>query len=173
MALLEIDLELLGRTVQGDAAGLAGEALNRAQSVGQKRARSVASPASGQAPADRARRGSSRASARAVAVRHRHHVHARQRPGNASAGSDAVPVPGRPGSAAERPQIQPCAARVGGLERRRERARVDHRRRRRGFDVSSDVGQGTRADQHGANGWRPLAARSRFARSQAPARGCS
>jgi signal transduction histidine kinase len=33
MALLEIDLELLGRTVQGGPAGLAGEALNRAQSV--------------------------------------------------------------------------------------------------------------------------------------------
>jgi signal transduction histidine kinase len=33
MALLEIDLELLGRTVQGGAAGLAGEALTRAQSV--------------------------------------------------------------------------------------------------------------------------------------------
>ena len=33
MALLEIDLELLGRTVQGGTAGLAGEALNRAQSV--------------------------------------------------------------------------------------------------------------------------------------------
>ena len=33
MALLEIDLELLGRNAQGGAAGLAGEALNRAQSV--------------------------------------------------------------------------------------------------------------------------------------------
>jgi signal transduction histidine kinase len=33
MALLEIDLELLGGAVQGDAEGLAGEVLNRAQSI--------------------------------------------------------------------------------------------------------------------------------------------
>jgi signal transduction histidine kinase len=35
MAVLEIDLDLLGRTVHGGAAGLAGEVLNRAQSVGR------------------------------------------------------------------------------------------------------------------------------------------
>ena len=132
VALLTMDLDLVGGADRGDVKRMAAEARGARAGDCDKRARLVAPSASGQAAADRPRRRASSASTRAVTVRDRHRVHARQRSIHAFARSDVVSVPSRPGGAAERDQVQQGEGSVGASRREPARAHPQRRRRWRG-----------------------------------------